>query len=116
MLKLINKEFLVFLFFLLLSGLFWLTNVLDDSYEKEFAVPIRLSGVPKNVILTDEIDSVVKVVVRDKGYVIGSYIFDGGFRSLSLILKIVIVQKILVRFLLLIYSECLPNRCIQVRK
>ncbi|MBF1386468.1 YbbR-like domain-containing protein [Prevotella aurantiaca] len=81
--KLINKEFLVFLFFLLLSGLFWLTNVLDDSYEKEFAVPIRLSGVPKNVILTGEIDSVVKVVVRDKGYVIGSYIFDGGFRSLS---------------------------------
>ncbi|GAB6976940.1 CdaR family protein [Prevotella falsenii] len=80
--KLINKEFLVFLFFLLLSGLFWLTNVLDDYYEEEFTVDLRLAGIPKNVILTDEVDSVVKVVVRDKGYVIGSYIFDDAFRPL----------------------------------
>ena len=67
--KLINKEFLVFLFFLLLSGLFWLTNVLDDYYEKEFTVDLRLAGIPKNVVLTGEVDSVVKVVVPDKCYV-----------------------------------------------
>ena len=80
--KLINKEFLVFLFFLLLSGLFWLTNVLDDYYEKEFTVDLRLAGIPKNVVLTGEVDSVVKVVVRDKGYVIGSYLFEDAFRPL----------------------------------
>ena len=60
--KLINKEFLVFLFFLLLSGLFWLTNVLDEPYEEEFTVDLRLAGIPKNVVLTGEVDSVVKVV------------------------------------------------------
>ncbi len=63
--KLINKEFLVFLFFLLLSGLFWLTNVLDDYYEREFTVDVRLAGIPKNVVITSDIDSVVRVVVRD---------------------------------------------------
>lgn len=81
--KLINKEFLVFLFFLLLSGLFWLTNVLDDYYEHEFTVGVRLIKIPKNVVLTSEIDSVVRVVVRDKGYVIASYMFYGAFRPLS---------------------------------
>ena len=63
--KLINKEFLFFLFFLLLSGLFWLTNVLDDYYEHEFTVGVRLTKIPKNVVLTSEMDSVVRVVVRD---------------------------------------------------
>lgn len=80
--KLINKEFLVFLFFLLLSGLFWLTNVLDDYYEREFTVDVRLAGIPKNVVITSDIDSVVRVVVRDKGYVIASYMFDDAFRPL----------------------------------
>ena len=82
--KLINKEFLVFLFFLLLSGLFWLTNVLDDYYEREFTVDVRLAGIPKNVVITSDIDSVVRVVVRDKGYVIASYMFDDAFRPLFL--------------------------------
>lgn len=70
------------MFFLMLSGLFWLTNVLDDYYEREFTIDLRLAGIPKNVVLTGEVDSVVKVVVRDKGYVIGSYMFRGDFRPL----------------------------------
>lgn len=73
--KLFNKEFLVFLFFLILSGLFWLTNALDDPYEKEIEVDLRLAGIPKNVVLTSEVDSVIRVTVRDKGYVIGLYLF-----------------------------------------
>ena len=80
--RIFNKEFLIFLFFLMLSGLFWLTNVLDDYYEREFTIDLRLAGIPKNVVLTGEVDSVVKVVVRDKGYVIGSYMFRGDFRPL----------------------------------
>lgn len=65
-----------------MSGLFWLTNVLDDYYEREFTVDVRLAGIPKNVVITSEIDSVVRVVVRDKGYVIASYMFDDAFRPL----------------------------------
>lgn len=80
--RLINKEFLIFLFFLVLSGLFWLTNVLDDTYEKDLEVSIRLAGIPKNVVITGEVDSVVHVTVRDKGYVIALYMFQKELRPL----------------------------------
>ena len=48
----LNKEFLVFLFFLLLSGIFWLLMTLNETYEKEYYVAVRLSNVPKNIVLT----------------------------------------------------------------
>ena len=49
-----NKEFLIFLFFLALSGFFWLFLTLNESYEKEFAIPVTITDIPKNVMLTSE--------------------------------------------------------------
>ena len=40
-----NKEFLIFLFLLALSGFFWLFLALSESYEKEFAIPVTISDV-----------------------------------------------------------------------
>ena len=34
-----NKEILLFLFFLALSGAFWLSLTLNETYEQEFSVP-----------------------------------------------------------------------------
>ena len=113
--KLINKEFLVFLFFLLLSGLFWLTNVLDDYYEREFTVDVRLAGIPKNVVITSDIDSVVRVVVRDKGYVIAICLMT-LFVHCSLTLMLVLGLTILVRSPLPIYNDYSLYKCIRVRK
>ena len=42
----VNKEFLIFLFFLFLSSVFWLMMTLNETYEKEISVPVRLVGVP----------------------------------------------------------------------
>ncbi len=81
-LKIFNKEFLFFLFFLILSGLLWLTNTLDDYYEYEFPINIRLAGIPKNVVIIGEPDSIVKVTLHDKGYVIANYIFRKQIRPL----------------------------------
>ena len=36
-----NKQFLVFLFFLLLSAIFWLIITLNETYEKELKIPVR---------------------------------------------------------------------------
>lgn len=80
--KFFNKEFLIFLFFLILSGFFWLINALDDYYEQDFSVELKLAGIPKNVVITGEVDSVVKVTLRDKGYVIANYITQGNLRPL----------------------------------
>ncbi|HEY9551294.1 MAG TPA: YbbR-like domain-containing protein, partial [Prevotella sp.] len=62
----VNKEFLIFLFFLALSGAFWLSMTLDESYEKELAVPIKMVNIPKNAVITTELEDTVRVTIRDK--------------------------------------------------
>ena len=68
-----NKEFLIFLFFLVLSGIVWLMMTLNETYEKELPVAVRLTGVPGNVVMTSEMSDTVRVTVRDKGFVLLSY-------------------------------------------
>ncbi len=36
--KLVNKDFLIFLFFLALSAVFWLLMTLNETYEKEVRI------------------------------------------------------------------------------
>ena len=79
----LNKEFLIFLFFLALSGTFWLMMALNETYEKEFDIPVRLVGVPRNAVMTGELPDTVKVVVRDKGFTLVTYGYGRGFRPLS---------------------------------
>ena len=68
-----SKEILIFLFFLGLSGIFWLSLTLDETYERDFDVPVSVVGVPKNAVLTsDEVDT-IRVTIRDKGIVLATY-------------------------------------------
>ena len=39
----LNKQFLIFLFFFFLSGVFWLIMTLNDTYEKEIKIPVRVN-------------------------------------------------------------------------
>ena len=65
-----SKQILIFLFFLILSGIFWLILTLNESYEQEIKVVYTIRGIPKNVVLTsNEIDT-FRVTVRDKGWMI----------------------------------------------
>ena len=68
-----NKEFLIFLFFLALSGVFWLIMTLNETYERELFVPVRMMNVPKNIVMTGDLDDSVRVVVRDKGFTLLAY-------------------------------------------
>ena len=67
---LVNKEFLIFLFFLLLSGIFWLLMTLNETYEMEFKIPVKVVNIPKNVVLTSDETDTAKVTLRDKGLVL----------------------------------------------
>lgn len=71
----LNKEFLIFLFFLALSGIFWLMMTLNETMEREFKIPMRLSGVPRNAVITGELPDTVRVTVRDKGFTLVTYDF-----------------------------------------
>ena len=78
-----GKEFLVFLFFLALSGIFWLMMTLNETYEVEYKVPLAIAGVPKNVVMTSEPSDTVRVSVKDKGFVIMTYSLYHEFRPLA---------------------------------
>lgn len=68
-----GKEFLVFLFFVCLAGLFWLLQTLNEDYEKELNIGLEFTNVPSNVVITSDIPSEIKVTVKDKGFVLLSY-------------------------------------------
>ncbi len=79
----VNKEFLIFLFFLALSGCFWLLMSLNETYEKEYCIPVSLTGVPHNVVMTGNISDTVRVTVRDKGFTLLTYSYGRKLRPLS---------------------------------
>ena len=70
-----NKEFLIFLFFLALSGIFWLMMTLNETMEREFKIPVRLTGVPRNAVMTGELADTVRVTIKDKGFTLVTYDF-----------------------------------------
>ncbi len=79
-----NKEFLVFLFFLLLSGAFWLFNALSDTYEAEVEVPVRMVKVPRNVVITADPADTLRVTVRDDGFSLLPYLFGRRLGTLTI--------------------------------
>lgn len=72
------------MFFLALSGAFWLLLALNDTYEKEIRFPIRIVNIPKNVVLTSEMDDTIRVVVRDKGYTLCTYLYGDVIKRIDL--------------------------------
>lgn len=72
----VNKEFLIFLFFLALSGGFWLLATLNETYEKDFYVPVHITNIPKNVVITTNEEDTVRVTLKDKGFTIMAYLYS----------------------------------------
>lgn len=79
----LNKEFLIFLFFLALSGSFWLMMTLNITYDREFKIPTQLIGVPRNAIITGNLPDSVRVTLRDKGFTLATYMYGRNFRPLT---------------------------------
>ena len=82
-----NRDFLVFLFFLGLSGIFWLSLTLNETYEREFSIPVSVVDIPKNAVLTsDEVDT-VKMTIRDKGIILVAYQYGDYLKRLRIPFK-----------------------------
>ena len=69
-----SREFLIFLFFVFVSFCFWLLQVLNDDYETELSIPLRMKGVPENVVLTSELPNELRLGVKDRGTVLVNYL------------------------------------------
>lgn len=79
-----NREFLIFLFFLALSGVFWLMLTLNETYEREIAVPVRIVNIPKEVMLTSDDTDTMKVTLRDRGLVVFGFVYGDLLRPLNI--------------------------------
>ena len=78
-----NKEFLIFLFFLALSGAFWLSLTLNETYEREFSIPFAITDIPKNAVLTSEEIDTVKMTIRDKGIFLFAYYYGDYLKRIN---------------------------------
>ncbi|WP_308756624.1 CdaR family protein [uncultured Bacteroides sp.] len=79
-----SREFFVFLFFFLVAGGFWLLQTLNNDYEAEFSIPVRLRGVPNNTVITSEPASELHIKVKDKGTVLLNYMLGKSFYPVTL--------------------------------
>lgn len=78
-----SREFFVFLFFFIVAAGFWLLQTLNNDYETEFSIPVRLRNVPDDVVLISEPASEVRVRVKDKGTVLLNYMLSKSFYPLT---------------------------------
>lgn len=79
-----SREFFVFLFFFVVAAGFWLLQTLNNDYETEFSIPVKLRNVPDDVVLISEPASEVRVHVKDKGTVLLNYMLGKSFYPLTI--------------------------------
>lgn len=82
-----NREFLIFLFFLALSGIFWLLMTLNETYEREIVVPVHITDIPTDIMLTSDETDTVKMTVRDRGIILLTYIYGEELKRVSVPFK-----------------------------
>lgn len=80
-----NREFIIFLFFFSISGIFWLMQTLNNDYEIDIEIPVKLKDVPKNVVVSSGDFMPIKVRVKDKGTVLLNYMFAKKINPISFI-------------------------------
>ena len=78
-----NREFLIFLFFFAISGIFWLLMTLNETYEQELRIPVYYEKIPKTAVLTSAETDTIRVTVRDKGIVLLTYLYGDALRDIS---------------------------------
>ena len=66
-----SREFLIFLFFAFVSFCFWLLQVLNDDYETELSIPVKMKNVPESVVMTSELPTELRFGVKDRGTAAG---------------------------------------------
>ena len=59
-------------------------STLNNDYEAEFSIPVRMKDVPNNIVLTSEPPSELRVRVKDKGTVLLNYMLGKSFFPVNL--------------------------------
>lgn len=79
-----SREFLIFLFFVFVSFCFWVLQVLNDDYETELSIPLKMKNVPEDVVITSDLPSELKIGVKDRGTVLVNYLWGQTLYPINL--------------------------------
>ena len=77
-----TREFLIFLFFVLVSFSFWVLQMLDEVYQSDISMQVRLKNQPKEVVMISDLPSEIQVQVEDRGTVLLNYLLGRSFYPL----------------------------------
>lgn len=78
------REFLFFLFFVFIASAFWILQTLNEEYETEISVPLRIKNVPENVVFTSDIPQKLNLKLEEKGTVLVKYLLGQGLMPITL--------------------------------
>jgi hypothetical protein len=63
-----QRKFITFIFFLILSALFWLIRALDEEYDSSVDYPVRYINFPENKVLIGEVPYKLHLKVHARGF------------------------------------------------
>ena len=64
----INRNLLIFLFFLLLSFIFWYLNSLSKELDTTISYPVSYTNIPAGKTLTGNLPDMIDLVLKGHGY------------------------------------------------
>ncbi len=76
--SLINRNVLVFTFFLFLSFIFWYLNSLGKELETDIRYPVKYTNAPKNKELDRDLPSKLNLFLKGPGYSILRFKISGN--------------------------------------
>lgn len=91
--RLDSKEVLIFLSFVALSLLFWMTQTMQDEFEVEYKFPVEITGLPESAMITSELPEYISVMVKDKGTTLFTRQQSGGFPPIVIDYKDYFLEK-----------------------
>ncbi len=68
-----NKKLLIFVFFLLLSAVFWFLSMLNREYTTDLSYPVRYTNFPDDKVLVGELPASLTLNVSGYGYTLLKY-------------------------------------------
>lgn len=74
-----DRKLMIFLFFVVLSTIFWFLNQLEDEYVSDITLPVRYTNFPNNKILVNELPDHFDLRVRAHGYKLLEYKISNKF-------------------------------------
>lgn len=66
----LHRRFVTFLFFVVISAVFWFFRSLSETYETEVIYPVRYSNFPDNKLLVGHVPDKLRLRVRARGFLI----------------------------------------------